>query len=219
MKYYKIGESIDGKEIGTYPQIQEANYNFDPFEDKQFIDNLEYKKINFLPKFAIGKLHKKAKLTNLLSAVPMGFSSKLLINSKLKEILASRNNENYQIFNNPILVDNVVNTNYWLLNPTNFNYENINFKESEIYLLKDLFTKVEILEIKSPQDLINEQKRIDKLGYPFQLHIEKLVFDDRKTEDFVIIDNTHGGIGYFVSERLKKDIEDKGISGIKFDEA
>jgi hypothetical protein len=216
MKYYKINESINVKEIGNnWPQIEEAEYTCDPFEDEEFIGNIGFKKVDFKPKLPLGKLHKKAQLTDLLSAVPIGFNKRLVISDKLKNIIPDKGN--YQLFSTKIKLNKNNIINYWFLNPINFDYDNIDFLKSEYYLITDYFSNGEKLNIKSKDELLEESRRIDNLGYPYQLKIEKVVLNNKNNNDFIIINNTQGGISYFVSENLKKIIETEKITGIKFE--
>ncbi len=57
-------------------------------------------------------------------------------------------------------------TYYWILNPIEFNYLNIDFDKSDIYLMSSLFDKVEKLDIKSFSNFIFEKEMIQNLGYP-----------------------------------------------------
>lgn len=216
MKYYKISESSDLNVIGnTYPQIEEAEYTCDPFEDEKFIENIGHKKINFIPKLPVGKLHKKAKLTDFLSAVPNGYTRRLVISNKLKDILPNKGN--YQLFSTKIKLNKNNIIDYWLLNPINFDYNNVDYLKSEYYLITDYFSKGEKLDIRSKEVLLEESKRVDNLGYPYQLIIEKIVLNNNNNNEFIIIDNTKEGISYFVSENLKEIIETEKITGINFE--
>ena len=42
--------------------------------------------------------------------------------------------------------------------------------------------------------------------------------NDKTKELFFILNNVYGGYGYFVSEKLKNEIEDQELTGIKFEE-
>ncbi len=46
MNYYRIKRDLTNmKIVGTFPQIETAIYDCDPFEDENFIDNLGFKRI------------------------------------------------------------------------------------------------------------------------------------------------------------------------------
>lgn len=216
MKYYRISDLIDLKIIGNYPQIENVKCNCDPLEDPLFIDNIGYRKVDFIPKTPIGILNERVKLTDSLTSPAMGYTNKLIISTEFKNTLLQFESDNFQLFESEIEIHKAGKVYYWVLNPINFNYENIDYNKSEIFLITSYFSKGEILNIKSSQDLIKEQEKINDLGYPYQLHIEKLILNSNNNKDFVIIDNVKGGIGYFVSEKLKTEIERKGLTGILF---
>ncbi|MCD8439772.1 hypothetical protein [Tenacibaculum finnmarkense] len=222
MKYYRIKRDLTNmKIVGTFPQIETAIYDCDPFEDENFIDNLGFKRIKIKPKLAIGKLHKKAKLTDFLSVVPMGFSNKLLVSTKLKDILISKNNTNVQVFNNPILVDNLTNTDYWLVNPVKLSNNIIDFQKSDIFLKSGIFLddKIKKLKIITLEEYIIEEKKIEEMGgFPFNLFFEKIRIDDNTEESFFVLNNVYGGYGYYISEKLKNEIENQKLTGIQFEE-
>jgi hypothetical protein len=222
MKYYRIRESTDTKQIGnTWPQIQEAEYTCDPFEDKKFIGNIGLKKVSFTPKLPLGKLDKRAKLTDLLSAVPVGFNKRVVISTKLKEILISENNTNVQAFNNPILVDKLTNTDYWLINPIKLSNNKIDFEKSDLFLKDGIFLddKIKKLNITTLKEYINEEKKVEEMGgFPFNLSFEKIRINNKSKESFFVLNNVYGGYGYYVSEKLKNEIENQKLTGLEFEE-
>jgi hypothetical protein len=55
-----------------------------------------------------------------------------------------------------------------------------------------------------------------KLEWPNNLFIEKVVFKSKVEQDFCTVERVSGGAGYFVSEKLKQEIESAGCTGIKF---
>ena len=50
------------------------------------------------------------------------------------------------------------------------------------------------------------------------LIISKLIFDATNVVDFFVVKYITGGVGFFVSERLKKEIETEHCTGIVFTE-
>ena len=101
----------------------------------------------------------------------MGFSNKLLVSTKLKDILLSENNTNVQVFNNPILVDNLTNTDYWLINPVKLSNNKIDFKKSDLFLKDGVFLddKIKKLNITTLEEYISEGKKVEEMGgFPFK---------------------------------------------------
>lgn len=79
----------------------------------------------------IGILQKKAKLTDLLSAVPAGFSQKLLVSNELKNILNEFVEDVFQFVSCKIQA-NDLSYEYWLSVPLTTSFELIDFKQSEV---------------------------------------------------------------------------------------
>lgn len=214
-RIYQIEHNTDPQLIGSYPQIEEAIYDCSPLEDPYFIDNVGYKKINFEPKKPVGILTAKAKLTDLLSSPVMGFSNKLLISDILKEILLRSSSTYFQLFNCKIRLNDFIEKEYWILNPISFKLQNVDFKKSEIYLMKGALKKIQELKIHSMEDFFLELNRINQLDSSYRLRFSKLSFIGNE-DDFFILNNIKGGVGYFVSEKLKLELEARNVTGISF---
>lgn len=216
MKYYRISDSVDLNVIGKYPQIEDVKCDCDPIEDPLFIDNIGYKKINFTPKTPIGILNKGAKLTDFLTSPSIGYTKKIIVSDEFKNVLCQFGDENFQFFKSEIEITKNKKVYYWVLNPTNFNYNDIDFKNSEFFLIRDLFIKEEKLNVNSLEDFLTEKNRIEKLGFLYQFHIEKLFIEPKSKRDFIIVDNVKAGIGYYVSENIKKEITKRNLTGLEF---
>ena len=216
MIYYNICQSLNIKIIGIYPQAQTALYSCDVWEDHKFIDRIGFLKINYEPILAKAILMKKAIPTDLISAGMSGFSLKLLISGKLKSILEKQQNIGMQFFKSAIIFKENEIEDYWVVNPYDFDYEYIDFSMSKVFLMKNVFERKEELSIKSFDEFLENRDKIEKLGYPYSILIEKIKLVDILNKDFLIFQNVEGGLKYIVSEKLKKEIEDAGCTGIEF---
>lgn len=87
MNFFCIRESLDKRQVGIYPQVEEALYSCDVWNEPKFVDGIEFKKVDFEPIVAKAILRKKAKPSDLISAGIIGFHLKLLMSDKLKIIL------------------------------------------------------------------------------------------------------------------------------------
>ncbi|MDN3594934.1 hypothetical protein [Zunongwangia endophytica] len=214
---YKIESSINQEEIGIYPQIEEAIYNCDPLNDVQFIDNIGKKEISFEPKTAIGILNKDALLTDLLSAPIMGFSEKLLVSNKMKNILDNYIKDNFQSFKCKIKISPSQIVDYWVLNPIKFNKQLIDYKKSEIYLMRGVLQKVKKINVSTYKEFKAES--IELLRNKDELINIKFVNLFLKPNDvpFFAIDNVKGGFKYFISKEVKNIMIKSKITGVHFE--
>jgi hypothetical protein len=216
MIYYNICESLNSKIVGLYSQVEKALYSCDVWEETKFIDRVGFVKLDFEPITAKAILMKKSKLTDLISAGIIGFSLKLLISGKLKSILEKNRNLGIQFYKSPVIYKEKEIDDFWVVNPYQFDFEFIDFHRSKVFLMKNVFEKQEELLIKSSKEFLDQKNRIEQMGYPYSIYIEKFKLIDNLDEDFFVLQNVERGIKYIVSEKLKKEIEEAGCTGIEF---
>jgi len=213
--FYCINNSLDTKKVGTYPQVEKAVYHCS-IDDPKFIGNTYFAEIDFEPIVANAVLKKKAKLTDLISAGIAGFNLKLLVSDKLKMIITESRVSGLQFYECPIIhKDNEVDG-YWILNVYEIDMKFIDFKKSEIYLTQHVFNNVERLNILSYEDFLKEKNKIEVLGYPNGIRIERIALLNNLNQDFFVLTDVGGGAKYVVSETLKKIMEDAKCTGIEF---
>ncbi|MFY7898917.1 MAG: imm11 family protein [Chitinophagaceae bacterium] len=213
---YKIRNSLNHKEIGVYPQIETGNYPI-MYENSNFIGNIHLKKITSHPDLTIPILRKKAKLTDLISAGIMGFSFKLLISTKLKLLLEKYQNDNLQFFKTSLIYKDDENNDYWVVHPYRADYDFVDYAKSVISKENILGTDPkEYVTINSTESFIQQRTEHRTDGKIWGFTIEKIAFKNGLTDLFVL-DGVSGGIGYYVSEKLKNEIEEAGCTGIEFE--
>ncbi|MDL2141948.1 hypothetical protein QQY79_05410 [Flavobacterium tructae] len=216
MKYYFINNSLNNKIVGDYNQVQGAQHHCDIWEDPNFIDKIDFIKIDFQPIISNAILSRKAKLTDLINAQTTGFSLRLLISSKLKDILEKYSKEKGQFFRSPVIYQNKSIDGYWIFHPHFFESNSIDYLDSKILIRKrksEGGTFLEKIKVENDDDfkIQNLLKNEDDYIYISNLKIKKDFHSD-----FFLLSNTGGGIGYIVSENLKKEIEDASCTGIEF---
>lgn len=222
MKYYQIKHSLQKKDFGnSYPQSQDSINNTDVllWEEPRHINNWFGKKINFEPILSYPILNKKARVTDLINSVI--YSSSLVISSKLKSILEKYTEEGVQYFKNTILHNDKEYTDYWLLHPYQFNHEYIDFQNSIIdYKKKADDYKVSYktnLILLSVNTISEFEEYLEMARKKLEvITIQKLFLkEDIINKDFFVLRYAFGGM-FFVSEKLKQEIENAGCTGIEF---
>jgi hypothetical protein len=217
MNFYTIQNSLNKRIIGHYPQTKSINYNCDVWDDSQFIEHIHFTKIDFEPITANAILHPKSKQTDLIDAnSAMGFSKKLLISEKLKEVLERNRKTGMQFFQAPIIHNNIIIENYWVLNMYEINLELIDFQKSKIYETKHTFDLERELKIESYEHFNRVINETNIKGYPFGIIIKEIVLKREHNFDFFALLNVEGGVKYITSTKLKQEIEDAGCTGIEF---
>ena len=216
MNYYFFNNSLNSKVVGKYPQVEQAIYHCSVWDEPKFIDNVSFKKIDFEPIIANAVLVKKAFVTDLISAGIIGFHMKPLISGRLKNIIQATTTNDLQFHNSPIIYNDVEIKDYWILNPFEFGYQELDFSRTKVYMMEHTFNKVKQLPVSSFRDFINERYNIEKLGYPYSIMIEKLCFLPSTNLDLIALQCVKGGTKYLVSEKLKQRMEYEECTGIEF---
>ena len=191
--YYKIKASIDLKMVGRYPQVEEGIFPVS-VHHPQFIDRIRYEKAQFEPIMAKAKLAPRAKFTDLISASTIGFSLKLLVSERLKEIFEL----------------------YWVMSIYTFDYVALDLANSQIILTKDVFEEVKEINVYSTDQLRTLREKVqNEYGEDFSFLIKKLGFLPN-SKDLLFLRPVSAGVGYYVSQRLRDHLEESGITGIDF---
>ena len=211
--YYNITPSYDVKVTGIDDvQSSSAIYPVNIW-DPIYINQWSHALIPDYVVLPIPKIKAKANLTDIMSVFFTGSGGRLTISNRLKEILEKSSHGNIQFIPLTIYYKKKYLTNYWLTNIISFDNEiAINYRESLIFETH-FITKIKIISINDYEDF--KQNEI-KLEWPNNLFIDKVAFKNKIDYNFCTIENVSAGVGYFVSEKLKEEIESAGFTGIEF---
>ena len=217
MKYYKLIDTLDLKEIGKYPQ------SITPFSLGDIRD-LSYKKpinISSLPEPAI---HPKAKATTCLDVVYINRNIFLVIKDYFLDFLGDFNIPEYQSWSIKVHHKKEILTNYSLFRISYPSDEElVDYAKSEFLIGKaEDWKDPSIRKPVKVENFDNYNSLIDVLRMSedeSQIRCNKLVLDvsKNKKDMFRLINNTVL-MGYIVSERLKNAIEEKKYTGMAFKE-
>ena len=218
MKFYRIRHSLSDKQLGRIPQVKDVKIS-SSVDNPKFLGEIFFSEIDFDPIVPEIVLFDDSKLTDLIEKI-MVVSLKLLVSEKLKSLIQLYRTEGVQFFRNRVFHNELEYNNYWFLHTYCFNEDYIDFNRSTIVLEKKaddyetsfMTSNVEV-NIESIEDFeilkTSSQKKFETL------YIKNLFFKD-VDENFFAIRYVEGGIGYFVSEKLKNEIEEAGCTGIEF---
>ncbi|AZI22995.1 hypothetical protein EIH07_08075 [Chryseobacterium taklimakanense] len=226
MNYYKIYFTLDSKVRGNRDYIKDYELKIPPtnlffWENPQFIGNIFNQKVNFEPYLLEIELFKNSKINDLImEGGPI--ATKLIVSSKLKLILENNRKTGMQFFNINVVREKEIYNNYWILNMYEINQEFIDYKNSIIKYEKkaddyesSFNTKLILLDINTLKEF-NKYKEIAEKNLEI-IEIERLALNTISiNEDFFALKYVEGGIGYFVSETLKQEIEKSGCIGLEF---
>ena len=209
MHYYRIIESTDLKIVGAFPQLGEMNIGLNINDTKHLFNQPEFMRIDsnvYIPAF---KLRSKAKLTDMIS---LAINFDFIVSEKIRLILESEGIQDFQFVPIHMFYKDKPVT-YYLLHFLGSKYDCINFNETEVSLMKDIWTEVKKIKVTSVEkflELITETKM------PFSIRIKKPVFLESCSSSILCIKYVYSGFGCFVSKSLRERFEKEKCSGIRF---
>jgi hypothetical protein len=207
-QFYRIGYQSSGEIGRTYPQSQS-------FDSKIPVDSPNHLwmvdgKLDSIVYIPDSILHKKAKLTDLVSSSPIMYP---IISDKLKDILQPKREEKIQ-FLPTYVITNSEKIPYWLMNAYAYDYDLIDFKKTIINQYDVSGKIIKTLKVKNAEELQTLLSVIKNTKD--YLQIDNLTLVDNISEDFFFINHTGFGSKYFLSEKLMKEIILAEITGITF---
>jgi len=216
MKYFWLSNNLDTKDIGKYPQSEECIDYGDTY-------NIDYKNIlETLLRIPEPLINSKANLTSYLSSVPINRLYFLILKLDFFKFLKNYNIGNYKIWDINIHYTGKVVKDYklfYLIDDHQKEY--VDYKNCDFYIgsLKDYKWIGDTIKITDHENYLStvEILKSQKLFLKCREHVFNF---KNSTEDLLRINDTRmvGAKGYFVSERLKKDIEELGFTGMTFQE-
>jgi len=118
---------MNKKIVGKFFQSERiANYMG---ENPIHLNNVYFEKVNFNPVVSIPILHKKAKITDLISCVNAGGNLHLIMSERLKKIIEKYREKGMQFFKTSIIKDDLEYDNYFSINMYESNNESIDFSD------------------------------------------------------------------------------------------
>lgn len=214
--YYKITYNLSESVIGT-KTLEHTNGAIYPIDiwDPLFINQWNFKKVPQNVVTAIPKLRSNAKLTDLISANYFGSAFRLTISTKLKNILEKYSKKNIEFIPIKMIQKQKEIEGYWITNIIECtNPDVINFSECQIkyWMVKN---DQEIMVNNYHEFLTAKEKLVEGDS---SLFIYKLVLKQTAQDDLIILSSIKGGgVGYYISQNVKDEIQSLGCTGIDFE--
>ncbi|AWM14177.1 hypothetical protein DI487_10215 [Flavobacterium sediminis] len=207
MQYYILDTPAESKETGkVYPQVA-----FDKIKEAfKFRHNVYPDNEPILS----ATLEKGAKLTDILSQASIAGHG-LLINDKVKNILADFKIMNHKFYNCPVKDHKgVIHQYYWmaLVQPDIINW--IDFKNSSFYTVEVGFREDNI-KLTSYQDYIQKKEELPNINW--WIEAENIKINTIEEHDLFVFPYLFSNI--ILSEKLTQSFIKDNIKGIKFEKA
>ncbi len=223
MKFWRLYNSAE-KEVGFVPQIVEPVFD-GYYTDKNQLWNMYLNPIDTSTIIPKGQLHKRAKLTDLMS-VSFG-AGDLYLSNKLRAIIESFPTIGVQFADTEIITKTGQYLKANIIHPYNTNHSFLEVPQCEFRVSNIMGDIIyEVLKFKTITDFIDKKNALIKSNKMYQdinlqksISISKAVIKENVNYGiFSIFDITYGGFGFFVSQQLKDEILNSKCTGIIFRE-
>jgi len=214
-RFYILDHSLEENIIGDdYPQctgvLKDYNNDFKNSLSLYYFAHQKGKKINYKPDLSAIKIGRKTRLTDCISC-SLGPGNDLVISYKFKNLLKNFKTSPLQLFN-CVLNRKEEQFNYWWVHyiytlEKEVNYHKSTFRHSNEKL------QAKLKSVKSYEDYRSFYDNDDTYGL---VRASTTVIDTSPLDFFIVgqFNQKH-----YVSQRMKDELEIKGISGITFKEA
>lgn len=219
MKFYRLSYSIDKKVIGRAEGEKSCIFNGDRFKEDSFANQGLFGPVVGNPALPMPVMHKSVKMTDFIRLVPMK-PEYLVITEKFLDFLIPYFNTSYQTWKISIKKGDVEYEYYILhLDFPKSDFINYNFSKFSFFERDEERNYVKLdneIKIFSDIDLLEKMGKYPPIGIrtPF-LRTVKFTINSNIKEDF-FRSSTNGMTGYYVSEKLKQEIENQGFTGMDF---
>lgn len=209
-----------GNDVGFSPQISNGIYPTTS-DSPNALGMLLFEKSSANTEVPKGELNRKSKLTDLMSVSFL--SCKSVVSNRLKVLFDQKRQLGIEFLPTSIFNKNEI-FNCWIINPFLSDFSFLDVGNTE-FVYTDAMGKKDIEKVKFENIegflFAYEQNKKDMIciGYPNYrpLIMKKNEFIENCDIDFFsLAPIAYGGIGFFVSENFKKEIEDAGCTGIVF---
>lgn len=215
MNYYRINSSLDPAVIGNIPfgQAYTAEYPCAAEDPMLVSNNLFVRKDPEEVLVQTPILRPKAKLTDLISGLALGQNIQLMISDRLKSILETAGHHGLQFFPMDVMHRGKQLSGFWVAHPVGFDMELIDYSKSKMEV--DGYGGIKLREETVP-DFNSFLALKEKTVYPERLRISEVFIRPDADQPILLLRDVWEGVGYYVSETLKQQIEDQHCTGIAF---
>ena len=209
MKFWRIVRSVDQRETGNvYPYSKvDIPLNID---NNELILNHFFKKVNVETVVTpIPFLHPKAKLVDLMPGIATGE----IISEKFKKLIEETCPIGIQFIVQKLMKAGGNTIYYWLTNHYEFDYSVIDFRFTEICIMKSTWEEDFKVKVKNEGEFVN---LIEDTQLPKSVKIFRPYFLGDYKMDFFALRFIYNGFSFFCSDRFREKLEAEKITGIRY---
>lgn len=209
MKFYRIQNSTNLKEVGMVPQRGEMSDGLHMDDPRHLFNQPDIGALSeevYVPSF---RLRSKAKLTDVIS---FPINSDWIVSERFKSTFEAEEIDNVQFI--PIYIFKKDEAHqYFLLRALKVCMECIDFSNTTISIMKTTWEEEKRIQVK---DLNEFQILVESTRLPQSIKISAFKISEKCNYDFIRLDYTYGVPTFFISERLKEILLQNKITGIRY---
>jgi hypothetical protein len=223
MKYYRVANAIEKKEIGHYPQVQNTTWDGNPYDKNSFGEQGLFSSVHNNPAIPTIEFYKSTKITSLINIIEISRMEYIIVSESLLEFLKSNYTGSFQTwkikaFRKEEQYD------YYIFFADYAKLDFINYEKSIFKLFKhdENYNRIDLnqeIKVISDEDYMDKRRKYPQIGIekPF-FEAEKIVVNSSKMNTDFLRCTFNSMAGYYVSEKLKTEMEKQGFTGIRFAE-
>jgi hypothetical protein len=209
MKSYRLRHTTDKKVIGKFPQF-ETGYFPVHSSDRRLMLNIFFTEVNEQEVFApVPKLVKGARLADFSQGTATGS----IISDRLRSLIETTMPVGLQFIPQKIIVENDEQEGFWLTNNFQFDYDVIDFPQTDISIMRDTWEVGEVVRVNNKEQFL---QLVESTKLPQSIRIFKPVFKVDYPKDFFALRYVYHGFSFFCSEHFREKLEAEKVSGIRF---
>lgn len=218
MSYFQIEHAYDSKVVGCYPQSTKMGCDYNHSRPDS-IDNVNVNEVpSFIPFTGCFVLQKQAKLTDFISTaiLPTGF----IVSEKTKNVMAQFKLGKHAFFPTKISYRDKVYDNYFwfIFEPVDLS-EFVDFDKTKFYLTDFNDNKIRQMQINSAIELKNTHLLVaEETNGANYICSDLFHLKNNLLKDFDLLHLPISPYDNLISERLRQQLIDAGITGLRLKE-
>jgi hypothetical protein len=213
-KFFQVRQSKKHRLIGHYPQV-DGMIKSVSIDDPRYIGTRFFEDLPEDVVIPNGILHRRAKLTDLLSAMPLGFTFNLLVSQLTYELIDKKDNKGLRFYKTYVITPDERKHSYCMICPYRNCVDLLDFERCLFSIYSIDSSNGQSIDIKSSeefQDILTSFKERQRT-----IRIDKVMLIENIDCDMFCLGNVaDGGIGFYISEDLKSKFEKNGLTGFEY---
>jgi hypothetical protein len=223
MKYFRLNNAFEKKDVGKFPGLKDCIFEGDRFAIDSFDAQGRDSRVIGNPALPFPEMHKSVKMTDLINIIVISPLNYKIVTERFLNFLKPYIKSNYQTWKINVKKGDII-YDYYILHIDNPKKDFINYSKT-IFKLFKINDKYKFDESDQVINIIDDKQYFEtvvnysslKVG-SYSLKPTKITLNVSNNDEDLFRCISAGYFGYYVSEKLKNEIEKQGFTGIIFEE-